>query len=85
MVYGIDWCSEAEPMKIERARVDVDATTKHIVDDLIERGYFRDQQTVLAAAVAALQLQMADETMSDEYYDEDGQQAMDALQLGARA
>jgi|GEM_PF-3715260 len=72
-------------MKSDRARIDVDVTTKYVVDDLIERGYFKDQQSALAAAVAALQLQMADETLSDEYYDEDTQHAMDSLQLGARA
>lgn len=68
-------------IKAERSRVDVDPTTKLIVDDLIERGYFKDQQAVLTAAVAALQQHLASETLTDEYYDDDVQRRMDEEQL----
>lgn len=67
--------------KIERSRVDVDITTKLIIDDLIERGYFKDQQSVLIAAISALQLQLASETLTDEYYDDTIQRRMDEQQL----
>ena len=68
----------------ERVRIDIDSTTKFIIDDLIERGYFKDQQMALAAAVNALQMQVAAQTYNNEYDDELTQSEMDQLQLGFR-
>ena len=71
-------------MKSDRIRIDVDVLTKQVIDDLIERGFFGNQQAVLAAAIAALQVQLANDTMSDEYFNENTQTEMDSLQLGER-
>ena len=70
-----------KPMKVERSRVDVDAVTKSIVDDMVERGLFNDSQAVIAAAVVALQQQVADQSYTDEYDSADGQDEIDRLQL----
>ncbi len=74
---------KVERMKNEAARhrVDVDGRTKLVLDDLVGRGLFRDQQDALTAAVAALQLQLVSETYTGEYDDDGAQEAMDEIQL----
>jgi len=67
--------------KVVRNRVDIDIDTKLILDDMVERGFFRDTLQAIEAAVTALQVKLADDTHSDLYYDEDHQADMTRLQL----
>ena len=64
-----------------RHRVDIDGRSKLVIDDILERGLYRDQQEVMAAALLALQTKVASETYTDEYDDEAAQAAMDDAQL----
>ena len=64
-----------------RNRIDIGEIEKIIIGDLIERGYFKDSQTVMMAALSALQAKLAEETFTDEYEVESFQKHMDELQL----
>lgn len=70
-------------LRDSRHRVDIDGRSKLIIDDLLERRLYRDQQEAMAAALVALQRQLAAETYSDEYDDEAAQSVMDHTQLDA--
>jgi Arc/MetJ-type ribon-helix-helix transcriptional regulator len=72
-----------KPMKHERIRVDIDPDVKLIIDDMIERGFFKDSQEVIASALSTLQIKMAESTYTGEYDDEVFQTQMDHLQLKA--
>lgn len=64
-----------------RHRVDIDSRSKLVIDDLLERGLYHDQQAVVAAAIMALQLKLANDQYTSEYDHDDAQAEIDELQL----
>ncbi len=64
-----------------RNRIDIVDSSKVIIEDMIKRGFFRDTQTLIAAALNTLQAKLADDTYTDEYEDNSHQESMDKLQL----
>ena len=73
--------SLAKSLRDTRHRVDIDSRTRLVIDDLLDRGLYRDQQEVMATALAALQIQLANEAHADEYDNEQAQSAIDHAQL----
>lgn len=64
-----------------RNRIDIGEIERIIIGNLIERGYFKDPQTVMMAALNALQAKLAEETYTNEYDDYAYQRRMDEIQL----
>lgn len=66
---------------MENTNRSANARYQEILDDMVDRGLFPDHQTAFMAAVEALQMKVADDTYTDEYFDEKQQSRMDYLQL----
>ncbi len=64
-----------------RNRIDIVDSSKVIIEDMIRRGFFRDTQTLIAAALNTLQAKLANDTYTDEYEEDSYQESMDQLQL----
>lgn len=59
----------------------LDYRSKAILEDMVDRGYFKNIKEAIASAVRALQSKMADEALTDEYFDNESAQEMADLQL----
>lgn len=73
--------SSAAPKREARHRVDIDGRSKLVIDDLLDRGLYHDQQEIMAAALLALQVKLSSETYTNEYDDDAAQAAIDDAQL----
>ena len=64
-----------------RNRIDIGEIEKVIIEDLVERGYFKDSQSVIMGALSVLQAKLAEDTYTDEYNDDKYQQYITDVQL----
>jgi hypothetical protein len=62
-----------------RFRIDIGENSKRIMEDMIQRGFFKDYQALIVAALNTLQIKLANDTYTNEY--DDDQKCMEEILL----